>query len=210
MSSLISRRRATLAYLIALTLVLAAQAAHAQDVIVKTDGSQINGQITGVDGGQVLVQNRSANGGIAQGRYYLTDVRSVTMDPPADVAKLQGANATPAVVVTTLEPEVKKFAGLPADWVVTAMSQLAQAYAAQNKDDKASAIYTQIDTLYPGSKYHAQAIAGKALLSLKTGKVDDALAAVQPIIDQANKDLAPSPTDGALYASAYLVYGQAL
>jgi len=73
------------------------------------------------------------------------------------------------------------------------MAQLAQAYSAQNKGDRAAALYSQIDTLYPGSKYHVQAIAGKALLSLKQGKIADALTAVQPIIDQANKDIAPSP-----------------
>ena len=33
---------------------------------------------------------------------------------------------------------------------------------------------------------------------------------MQPIIDAANKDLAPSQSDGGLYATAFMVYGQAL
>jgi hypothetical protein len=33
---------------------------------------------------------------------------------------------------------------------------------------------------------------------------------LQPIIDQANQDLAPSQSEGGLYATAFLVYGQAL
>jgi len=33
---------------------------------------------------------------------------------------------------------------------------------------------------------------------------------VQPIVDQANKDMAPSPSDGATYAKAFLVYGRVL
>ncbi len=183
---------------------------NAQDIITKSDGSQINGQVVGVSDGSVTVQSRTSNGGMATVPYRLSDIKSVMMNPPADVAKLQGQNATPATVVATLEPEVKKFAGVPTDWVVDAMAQLAQAYAALNQGDRATALYNQIDTLYPGSKYHVQAIAGKALLSLKQGKIDDALAAVQPIIDQANQNLAPSPADGALYANAFLVYGQAL
>jgi tetratricopeptide (TPR) repeat protein len=90
------------------------------------------------------------------------------------------------------------------------MAQLGGAYAEAGQMDKAIATYGEIDTFYPGSKYHAQAVAGKAELSLKAGKIDEALAAVQPIIDQANKDIAPSPLDGAIYANAFLVYGQAL
>jgi hypothetical protein len=47
-------------------------------------------------------------------------------------------------------------------------------------------------------------------MSFEAGKIDEALAAVQPIVDEANKNIAPSPTDGATYAKAFLVYGKAL
>jgi tetratricopeptide (TPR) repeat protein len=126
------------------------------------------------------------------------------------VAKVQSPDTPPAAVIAALEPQVKQFAGLPTTWVVDAMAQLACAYAEQGKADLASAIYKQIDTLYPGSNYQAQAVAGLAEMSLKAGKIDEALAAVKPIIEQANKDIAPSPADGAIYANAFLVYGQAL
>ncbi len=90
------------------------------------------------------------------------------------------------------------------------MASLGDAYTADGKTDKALAVYNQISQLYPGSSYEIVAKAGKAKLSLKAGKIDDALTAVLPIITQANKDIAPSPTDGALYAGAFLVYGQVL
>jgi tetratricopeptide (TPR) repeat protein len=180
----------------------------ADDQIVKNDGSTINGQIVSVSGGQVMVAIRASNGNINKIPYYVSDIKSVSMTTPPEVAKAQGA--APQVVISSLEPVVKQFAGLPAVWVVQAMAQLASAYTAVNQSDRALALYNQIDTLYPGSAYHTQAVAGRAQLSLKAGKIDDALAAVQPIVDQANKDIAPSPTDGALYASAFLVYGQAL
>src|SRR6202044_2978142 len=72
------------------------------------------------------------------------------------------------------------------------------------------AVYNQIIQLYPGSAYENVAKAGEAEMNLKAGKIDEALAAVQPIVDQANKNIAPSPSDGALYAKAFLVYGQVL
>ncbi len=90
------------------------------------------------------------------------------------------------------------------------MAQLAEAYAQAGQVDKSVAVYNQISQLYPGSAYENVAKAGRATLSLKAGKIDEALAAVQPILDQANKDIAPSPSDGALYANAFLVYGQVL
>ena len=45
---------------------------------------------------------------------------------------------------------------------------------------------------------------------LSQGKIAEALAAVQPVIDAANKTVAPSAADARAYASAFLVYGQIL
>ena len=208
--SLFFRRRFSVALVTALAFILLGLRLVADDQIVKIDGTTINGRVVGVSDGQVMVESHTSNGGIAKFPVTISDIKSISMAVPADVTKVQGAGTTPGAVIAALEPEVKQFAGLPADWVVEAMAQLAEAYSAQGQADRAVATYNQIDALYPGSKYHAQAVAGKAALSLKAGKIDEALAAVQPIIDQANKDIAPSPSDGALYANAFLVYGQAM
>jgi len=194
--------------LIALVLGFSSLQSMADDQITKKDGTQITGQIVSVSGGQVMVSIHSPNGGIAKLPYDLDKIQSVTMAPPAGVAAVH--DAAPAAVIAGLEPLVKQYAGLPTDWVVEAMGQLAEAYNAQGQADRAVDLYNQIDTLYPGSKYHAEAAAGKALLSLKQGKIEEALAEVQPIVDQANKNLAPSPAEGRLYARTFLVYGQIL
>ena len=196
--------------MIALAFICLVLRAVADDQIVKKDGTVIAGQVVGVLGDQVMIQSVTSRGGIAKIPYPLSDIKSITMAVPDAVTKAQVPGVAPSVVVSALEPQVKQFAGLPADWIVDAMAQLAQAYAALGQADKALATYNQIDTLYPGSKYHAQAVAGKAEMSLKAGKIDEALAAVQPVIDQANKDIAPSPADGATYARAFLVYGDVL
>lgn len=194
--------------LAAVAIVFLALPAKADDQITKKDGNVISGQIVGVSNGQVFYNIKNASGGTVKLSVYLTDVQSVTMDAPPEVAKV--ANAEPAAVITALDPIVKQYAGLPADWVVSSMARLAEAYNAQGKAPQAVAVYDQIDTLYPNSKYHTEVVAGKAGMVLQQGKVDEALADVQPIVDKANQDIAPSPSDGALYANAFLVYGQAL
>ena len=184
--------------------------AKADDQITKNDGSVVSGTILGVSDGQVMIQSYTSNGGSAKFPVDLTYIKSVAMAEPADVAKLQGQDAAPAAVIAALEPQVKKFAGLPVDWLIAAMAQLGDAYLNSGQSDKALAIYNQISKLYPGSAYENVAKAGEAKLDLKAGKIDEALAAVQPVVDEANKNIAPSPSEGPLYAGAFLVYGQIL
>ncbi|MDB4793766.1 hypothetical protein OAG63_01905, partial [Methylacidiphilales bacterium] len=181
----------------------------ADDQIKKKNGTIITGQIVKVSDGQVTVTSQTPNGGTAQALYYLSDIDSVTMAPPPEMAKVKD-DATPATVIATLEPLVKQFSGLPASWVIDAMMRLADAYDASGKGDLADATYSQLNQLYPGSPYQIEVTAGKAKLSLQHGKIDDAIAALQPLVDKANQSLTPSSTEGPLYARVFLVYGEAL
>jgi tetratricopeptide (TPR) repeat protein len=208
MDFLFSARGRKLACVTTLALLVPALHTIADDQIIKKDGSTITGQVLGVADGSVTVAIRSSTGSINKIPFHLEDIKSVTMTTPDAVTKAEAGD--PDAVIAGLGPVVKQYAGLPADWVVNAMVQLAAAYAAKGQNDLAAATATQIDTLYPGSKYHIQAVSIKAMLDLKAGKIDDALAAVQPMVDKANQDLAPSPSDGALYANAFLVYGQVM
>ena len=45
---------------------------------------------------------------------------------------------------------------------------------------------------------------------LAQGNVEQALSTVQPVIEAANKTVAPSPSDARAYANAFLVYGRIL
>jgi tetratricopeptide (TPR) repeat protein len=180
----------------------------ADDQIKLKAGSTVSGSISGVSDGQVTVTGKAANGSPIRLSYYLTDIQSVTMEPPAAVATL--AEAKPATVISTLEPLVKEYAGLPAGWVIDAMGELADAYGSSGQDDRAEAVYAQINQLYPNSPFQNAAVAGKAKIDLQQGKVDDAMALLQPLVAKANQNLAPSPSEGQFYARAFLVYGQAL
>jgi tetratricopeptide (TPR) repeat protein len=203
-------RHACCIFLLASALLVSAVRSIADDQIIKKDGSTITGRILGVSDGHVTVQATTSNGGIATVSYYITDIKSISMAVPAEVTAADASGVAPAAVIAALEPKVEQFAGLPADWVVAAMVQLADAYSTQGQADRAAAVYHQIIQLYPGGVYENGAKAGLAGMSLKAGKTAEALAIVQPIVDQANQDIAPSPSDGALYAKAFLVYGQVL
>jgi tetratricopeptide (TPR) repeat protein len=191
-----------------LLCLLPVRRAAADDTVILKAGSTVTGQVTGVSDGQLTISTRTPNGGTAQLTFYLADIRSIEMAPPAAVAQLK--DASPAQVIATLQPIVKEYAGLPADWVVDAMGQLADAYDTSGQSDRAAAAYAEINQFYPDSPYQNEAVAGTAKLDLQQGKIDAALALLRPLVDKANQDLAPSPAEGRLYANVFLVYGQAL
>ena len=204
------RRWVQSVFLIALVFAFPALRLVASDQIIKNDGSVIIGRIVGVSDVQVAIEVRSSGTGTATFPINITDIKSIVMAVPADVTKAEAPGVGPADVIKLLEPVVNQFAGLPTDWAVEAMMTLGDAYFAIGKSDRALAVYNQIGQLYAGTRYANVAAVGKAKLSLKAGKIDEALAVMQPIVDAANKDIAPSPGDGAIYANAFLVYGRAL
>jgi tetratricopeptide (TPR) repeat protein len=204
---LYSHRLWKVGFLILLAVAVLELQGRADDQLKKKDGTLIDGQIVKVADGQVFV-NRTSDQGSAQLRYYLSDIQSVTMAQPAEMTKVK--DAAPATVIAALEPLLKQYAGLPADWVVEAMGQLADAYDASGKADLAKATYDQIDKQFPGSLYHIQVVAGTAQLDIQHGKIDDAIAALKPLVEKANQTLAPSPLEGRLYGRVFLVYGEAL
>ena len=203
-----SKALSKLSCLVIVAVLIFVLRCQADDQITKKDGTVISGQILSVSNGQIMFQSHSSTGSVVKLPYYITDIQSINMAAPDAVTKVK--SAAPNDVVCALEPVVKQFAGLPADWVPGAMVQLAGAYSSLGQSDKALGIYTQIGTLYPGGAYDAYVVAGKADMSLRQGKIDDALAGLQPLVTKANQDVAPSPSDGALYANVFLVYGQAL
>jgi tetratricopeptide (TPR) repeat protein len=178
------------------------------DTLTLKNGTQVGGHIESVGDGQAIVTATTPNGGTVRLPYQLSEIQSVEMPAPPELAQVSGQ--TPEQVVSTLSPLVKEDAGLPADWVIDAMGQLADAYLSLHQDEKANAIYAQIAQLYPDSSYTAIATAGQAKVLLAQGKVPEALDAVQPLIDAANQTLVPSASEARAYANAFLVYGQIL
>jgi tetratricopeptide (TPR) repeat protein len=185
--------------------------AVADDQIVKTTGETVTGHITGFSDGAVTIQTRTASGGTAAYPIMQSDIKSISMDAPDAVKQVQPPNkTTPGDVIHALEGPVNQFAGLNTKWVVDAMAQLGDAYSQVGQTDKALEIYNKIGSLYPNSAYLNVANASRAQVDVDAGKLDDAMKIVQPIVEKANQDLAPSPVDGATYAKAFIVYGRVL
>jgi tetratricopeptide (TPR) repeat protein len=178
------------------------------DTLTLKNGTQVVGHIESVGDGQAIVTATASNGGTVKLPYQLSQIQSVDMPAPPELAQVNGQ--APERVVSALAPLTKSYAGLPANWVIDAMGQLADAYVSLHQDDQANAIYAQIAQLYPNSSYTAIATAGKAKVLLTKGNVPEALATVQPLIDAANQTVAPSASEAWAYANAFLVYGQIL
>lgn len=178
----------------------------AEDTLTMKNGNVLAGKIVSVADGAVTFQSTASNGSKVTLPYQISDIKSVKMDPPPEFLAVKGQ--PPAQQVAALAPLVKAYAGLPTDWVLDAMAQLADAYTATNQGAQAAAIYAQINQLYPGSAYTLIATAGQANLLLTQGKPDAALAAVQPVIDAANKTMAPSASDARAYANAFWFTGR--
>jgi len=181
----------------------------ADDQIVTTAGQTFTGQIIGVSGGAATVEQRKGTS-VAKFPVMLADIKSITMDTPAAVTAAEKPGTAPGDVIHALEGPANQFAGLPAPWVVDAMAKLGDAYSQVGQTDKALEVYNKIGSLYPGSAYVNIANASRAQVDVDAGKFDDALKIVQPIVEKANSDLAPSPVDGATYARAFIVYGRVM
>jgi len=184
--------------------------AVADDQIVQTNGQTVVGHITGVSGGAATILTRTSTGGTAQFPVMISDIKSITMDAPPEVKQAETPGTAPADVIHALEGPANEYAGLPAKWVVDAMAQLGDAYSQIGQTDKALVIYNKIGSLYPDSPYVNIANASRAQVDVDAGKFDDALKIVEPIVEKANSDLAPSPVDGATYARAFIVYGRVM
>ncbi len=193
--------------ILAMLTLLSFQAIIAEDTIyLKSDKQQV-GTIVGADGANVSVEVAVGSG---KGRIPIpiASIQKIEMVTPSEVLNLNRSDA--ANVILVLEPLVKKFKGLPADWIVDAMGTLADAYTATGKIADSNSIYAQIEQLFPGSKYLIKANVGKAKGALASGSYDEALKLLDPLIEEANKTAAPSAEEGRLYGEVFLVKGKIL
>lgn len=190
-------------FFVCVGLLLAISPMHGQDKITLKTGQEVAGKILEVSGGAVKV---SVGAGTIP--YPLANIASVQMTAPADIEKAHAASPDQAIVL--LDPIVKKFKGLPVDWVAEAMVLLADSYTFGGKDAESMAVFEEMIKLYPGSRYQVRAQAGLAKASLKDGKFDEVLSRLAPLVAQANKEFSPSQEDGRVYSEAFLLQGQAL
>lgn len=190
-------------FLVCVGLLLAISAMHGQDKISLKTGQEVTGKILEVANGSVSV---SVGAGTIP--YPLANIAKVEMATPAEIEKARAGSADQAILL--LEPLVKKFKGLPTDWVPDAMVRLAESYSQSGKENESIAVFQDMVKLYPGSRHQVRAQAGLAKSAFKEGKYDEVLTSLAPLIAEANKSFSPSQEDGRAYSEAFLIQGQAL
>lgn len=178
-----------------------------EDTVYLKAGDPQKGQIIGADGVNLMLEIAIGSG---KGKVPipLSNIQKVEMAVPAELSSL--AKSDPAAVISGLEPLVKKYKGIPADWIVDAMANLADAYTATGKMEESKALYDQLAQFFPGSKYLIKANVGRAKGLLSAGNLEEALKQLEPLIELADKTAAPSAEEGRLYGEAFLVKGRIL
>jgi tetratricopeptide (TPR) repeat protein len=200
---MVSWSRFFVVFPVLVAVLLASPGVLAQDKIVLRNGEELVGTINEVRDGKVFVK---VSAGVVPAN--LVDVVKVEAKMPDQVVRAREYPAEQKI--STLGPLVARYKGLPIEWVVEAMSLMAEAYNATGQAAKARTVYEEMLQLYPNSRFEVRAKAGLAGQALDEGKYDEALAMVTPLIQEANKTLLPTAEEGATFGAAFLVRGRAL
>lgn len=179
----------------------------AQDKVILKSGQEQTGVISGANGSNLILEI-AVGSGKGSVPIPIANIASIKMAVPSELSKINKSDFNS--VIATLDPLVKKFKGLPVDWLVDAMGTLAEAYVASGKAAEANDLYSQIEKLFPGSKYVIKANVGKAKTALNSGNIEETLRLLEPLIAEANKTAAPTMEEGRLYGEAFLTKGMAL
>jgi len=169
--------------------------------IVQSTGSEQTGTILGVTNGVVNFRVASGTIGVA-----LRNIRSVDMPAPPALAEARVAflagDAKKALEL--VRPVATNFSGLPTPWAKEAVQLRAQAGLLTGTMADAKAGYTELDTLYADKE---GAAIGLARIFTEEGKLDEAQTTLEPLVEAALKDGAPTDTKAMGYGQAALALG---
>lgn len=177
--------------------------AHAQDVLILTNGQRREGKIVEVTGGRVNFQAGPATAAIP-----LDQIASAKMEPPKAFldAVEQARVGDTRQALATLKPLVEKFRGLPAAWTERAAAMLATLLLDAGDVPGAEAALAEFQKAYPQS----QSLAELSLARLALAKKDlaTAEAKARPLAEEARKTLLAPSGKNAQYGQALFVMGR--
>jgi tetratricopeptide (TPR) repeat protein len=161
------------------TVALVASVAQA-DILVTKSGSR-TGEVVRVESdGTVIIKIDIGEISAAKG-----DIIKVTVPPPAAIETANAAirAGKQQEVIAILQPLVKRFLGLKADWVPQAMLDLGEAYLALKDFPNTKRIFDEIKRVYPDAPQMRVSDVKYAKVLFHQNEFDRAAASVQSFID---------------------------
>jgi tetratricopeptide (TPR) repeat protein len=187
--------------LFALILTLPALSQHR---IVMKYGQVREAKIIGATGSSVQIEVGAGAIGIP-----IATIAQVVMPPPeefnAAVQAFQAGDHSKALAAA--QSVVEKYKGLPTEWAQQAASMVGEIYATQGDMEKAEAAFKQMQQLYAGQG-SAQADVAMARLAVAKKEYDIAKEKLQPVADEALKELTPPNQSRLAYSQSFYLLGQ--
>lgn len=183
--------------------LLLSEAAQAQDVIIKQDGSQTQTKVLGVSGTSVQIQ-------VGQGvlGLPLATIKEVRMAAPPEYNAALKAFETQDYkkAQATLQALVGKFKGLPTSWAQQATAMLGDVQVELGNLANAEAAYKDFQKLYPGSP-----LADIGIAAVAVNKKDFATAKekLEPLTSKALQEKNVNNAMALAYSKAFYLLGQA-
>jgi tetratricopeptide (TPR) repeat protein len=187
-----------------LAWIALAAGSHAQDVLILTNDTQIQGQVLGVSGSTVQVKD--ARGTVGRPLSQIKEVRMAVIPAQFAVAQKALAEKQTDLAIQALEA-LKHFRGLPAEWAQRATAMVGDAYVEKGDIDKAEAAYKEFQRLYP-NVVASQSDIGLARVAVAKKDLDTAKQKIEPVTSKALEEKTPAPALQYAYSQAFLVLGQ--
>lgn len=190
-------------YQLLFALILA-QPALAQHKLVMKDGQVRDAKIIGATGTNVQVEVGAGAIGIP-----IATISQVVMPPPDEFnAAMQAFQAgDQAKALAAAQAIADKYKGLPTEWAQQAMSMVGEIYATQGDTAKAEAAFKDMQQLYAGQGT-AQGEVAMARVAVARKQYDAAKEKLEPVAEQALKELTPPRQARLAYSQTFYLLGQ--
>lgn len=187
-----------------LFVFILAQSAFAQHKIIMRDGQVREAKIIGATGTNVQVEVGAGAIGIP-----IATIAQVVMPPPDEFnAAMQAFQAgDQAKALAAAQSVAEKYKGLPTEWAQQALSMVGEIHAAQGDTGKAEAAFKEMQQLYAGQGT-AQGEVAMARLALARKQYDAAKEKLEPVAEEALKELTPPKQTRLAYSQAFYLLGQ--
>lgn len=180
-------------------------ALRAADSVILKDGRSQQGEIVGVEGGNLMLKVGAGTIGL-----QLNAIASISKDAPKNfeegMAAYQAGDTGKALGL--LRPIAEAFAGLPTEWAREATGAVADLYLVSDDYENAAKAFEKFQAAYGETGGGVRAEVGRARIAFAQGDSQAARQRIQPVIEQALGVFAPESSLATAYSQAFLLAGR--